>query len=266
MNMRTYIALATSLIAASIATAESTRNTSPEVEVYVQFIEISETASASSGISWQLDDTGIASLVASDMTNSLRSLTQFDSVDLLSAPSVRTQSGKNATIKVVSEYIYATAIDVRTISTTNAESEVIGVAVSPDKFVTRDVGVTLDVTPLFDPERDMIDLKLMAEIVSEPSWTPYSATYNGADGTSKTVDISQPVFHTRQIDETLSIRNNTTVVMGGMITTGKIQIDDRVPILGSIPWLGRLFRDQREVNKKWTLLIAITARTVSETQ
>ena len=264
--MTTYIALVSSLIAASIATAGTSQNTSPEIEVNVQFIEISETASDSLGISWQLDDTGIASLVASDMSNSLRSLTQFDSVDLLSAPKVRTQSGKNATIKVVSEYIYATAIDVRTISTTNGESEVIGVAVSPDKFVTRDVGVTLDVTPLFDPERDMIDLKLMAEIVSEPSWTPYSATYNGADGTSKTIDISQPFFHTRRIDETLSIRNNTTVVMGGMITTGKIQIDDRVPILGSIPWLGRLFRDNHEVNTKWTLLIAITAGTVDNVQ
>jgi type IV pilus assembly protein PilQ len=53
--------------------------------------------------------------------------------------------------------------------------------------------------------------------------------------------------------------------MGGMIATEKKHVEKRVPILGAIPWLGRLFRSSHEVNEKRKIIITITARTVNGT-
>lgn len=266
--MKTYLVLLSSLMAASLSLADNSQEPSPEIDVEVRFIDICQTTSDSPGLSWQLDESWAKStasnLDSSDMTYVLSVLERSGSANLLSAPRIRTQSGTNATIKVVTEYRYATDVDIRRVSMTNGEDIVRGVAVVPGNFETRDVGITLNVTPVFDTKRNMIDLNLMAEVVSEPIWKEYTATYEGADGTKQTVAIPQPFFHTRHINQSLSLYNNTTVVIGGMITTGKTRVEDRVPILGAIPWFGRLFRSSHEINEKRNLLITITARTVDD--
>lgn len=253
------------LVAASIASAAT-----PEIEVHVSFIEIHETTSDAPSLSWQLDESlaesATCNIESQDMAQVISILEQSSNADLLSAPRIRTQSGTNATIKVVTEYQYPTDVDIRRVSVTNGADIVHGIAIVPSGFQTRDVGITLNVKPVFDAQRNMIDLNLMAEVVSEPSWKAYTATYDGIDGTRQTVEIPQPFFPTRHISQTLSLHNNATVVLGGMITTGMETVDDRVPILGSIPWLGRLFRSRHEVHVKRHLLITITAGTVTDTR
>ncbi len=234
----------------------------PEIDIEVRFIEIGETAPAPAGMSWQLDDSGISPLVAGNVTNWLSVLTHSGTADLLSAPRVRTKSGTNATIKVVTEYRYPTGVEVQSVSVTNGTSITRGIAIVPSNFQTRDVGVTLSVTPIFDAKQDMIHLNLMAEVVTEPTWKEFTATYEGTDGTQKTVSIPQPFFHTRQVTPRISLHNGSTVVMGGLITTGTKRIEDRIPVLGAIPWLGRLFRSSKEIAEKRHLLIVVTAKTV----
>lgn len=138
------------------------------------------------------------------------------------------------------------------------------IAVIPSNFETRDVGITLNVTPLFNEKQNTIDLKVMAEIVSEPTWKEYPITYEGMNGTQQTMVFPQPFFHTRQVSQNLSLPNNTTLVMGGLTTTGTKQVEDRVPVLGAIPWLGRLFRSIREINESRNLVITVSARTLGD--
>ncbi len=251
---------------ASFALADNAKDQTTEIEVEVRFIEIRETTPETATFPRQLDGSGTQTLAASDITTMLSSVERSGSVDILAAPRLKTQSGANATIKVVTEYRYPTDVEIRRVAVTNGTDIVHGVAVVPSGFQTRDVGITLNVTPVFDAKRNMIDLELMAELVSEPIWKEYTATYEGADGTKQTVSIAQPFFHTRQVNPTLSMHNNSTVATGGMITTGTKRVDERVPILGSIPWLGRLFRSSHEVQEKRHLLVTIAARTVDDTQ
>ncbi len=74
--------------------------------------------------------------------------------------------------------------------------------------------------------------------------------------------MEQPFFHTRQLRTNLLIYNGATVVMGGMITEVRRDVDDKIPILGDIPLLGRLFRSRYESSEKRNLLIFVTARLV----
>jgi len=235
-----------------------------EVEVEVRFIEIAETTPPPASLLWQLDPSVIQSLSTQDARDLILSLDHSGSADLLSAPRVRTQSGKKATIKVVTEYRYPTDVELRPVSITNGEEIVRTAVMVPSQYETRDVGITLNVTPVIDAQRDMIDLDIMAEVVSEPTWKEYSIVYEATNGVPHTVKMEQPFFHTREIDTTLCIPNNSTVAIGGMVVTFPVRVDDRVPYLGAIPWLGRLFRNSEELHERRHLIITVSAKIVGE--
>ena len=50
--------------------------------------------------------------------------------------------------------------------------------------------------------------------------------------------------------------------MGGLITEMRKAMDDKIPILGDIPFIGRLFRSHAEQTSKRNLLIFVTTRLV----
>ncbi|MBT3194634.1 MAG: hypothetical protein HN341_18975 [Verrucomicrobia bacterium] len=211
-----------------------------------------------------------------EMSVVLHALQQRGHTDLLSAPKITTQSGQQATIKVVTEYIYPTEFETSGIggnsnnnqnngNNNNAQGPV-GAVVTPGSFETREVGVILEVMPEVSPEGQMINLTLSPEVVSEPTWKNFGSSYTSYDPNGNAVtqelNMEQPFFHTRHLRTNLLIYNGATVVMGGMITEVRRDVDDKVPILGDIPLLGRLFRSRYESSEKRNLLIFVTARLV----
>lgn len=257
--MKIACLLLSSLMMANLAVAAT-----PQIEVEICFIEIHKSVVVPDKVSWNLDTSESREFAASDMTNILLKLENSGAANLLSFPKLRTQSGTNATVKVVTECRYPTAFDVCPSSVTNGTNIVRGIAVVPSNFETRDVGTTLNVKPVLDAKRNVIHLELMAELVSEPSWQEYPAIYEGSDGTRRTMALPQPIFHVRRVTQSLSLHNNATVVMSGLISTGTKRVEDRVPLLGAIPWLGRLFRSSRELNERRNLLITVTTRTIGD--
>ena len=194
----------------------------------------------------------------------LHALDQKGSTDLLSAPKVLTQSGAEATIKVVTEYIYPTDFEVTPNQVTglNGQTFVNGGTVEPSEFETREVGVILTVLPEVSPEGQMINLTMTPQVVSDPTWKNYGSTYTDQNGNTQQLNMEQPFFFTRSISTSIAIYNNATVVMGGMITEKHDEVNDRIPILGDIPLIGRLFQSNYESSEKRNLLIFVTARLV----
>jgi len=208
-----------------------------------------------------------------ELTMVLHALQQRGHTDLLSAPKITTQSGQQATIKVVTEYIYPTAFETSGIGGTTTggtlagtDAGTVGAVVTPLDFQTREVGVILEVLPEVSPEGQMINLLLSPEVVSEPTWRNYGSTYTSFDPNGNPIEqqlnMEQPFFHTRQLRTNLLIYNGATVVMGGMITEERYSVDDSIPLLGDIPIFGRLFRSRYDSSEKRNLLIFVTARLV----
>ncbi len=75
--------------------------------------------------------------------------------------------------------------------------------------------------------------------------------------------MEQPFFHVRSIDSKVSITPGSTVVMGGLITEARKAMDDKVPFLGDLPFIGRLFRSHAEKTTKRNLLIFVTGRLIT---
>ncbi len=233
-----------------------------------------------------------------DLSMVLHMLSQRSDTDLLSAPKVVTKSGQEATIKVVTIYRFPQDYDVTIQSTSSGSSGgyygnsggssgKILPMVEPQNFETQEVGVILTVTPDLSPE-GLINLQLTPKIVSEPEWRDYgmkvpmdavmgdtSIVTSSLDGvqnlaTSKSADdiqwfsvpMEQPFFKERSIDTHVTLYNGATIVMGGLITEERRSMEDKIPFLGDIPFIGRIFRSRSEWSNKRNLLIFVTARLV----
>ena len=89
-----------------------------------------------------------------------------------------------------------------------------------------------------------------------------SLSASGDNITYYDAPMEQPFFHVRSIESSVSIYPGATIVMGGLITEARTAMDDKIPILGDIPYIGRLFRSHAEKTTKRNLLIFITSRLV----
>ena len=76
------------------------------------------------------------------------------------------------------------------------------------------------------------------------------------------VPMEQPFFHVRSINSKVSVYPGATIVMGGLITEARKAMDDKIPFLGDIPFIGRFFRSHSEFTSKRNLLIFVTTRLV----
>ena len=72
-----------------------------------------------------------------------------------------------------------------------------------------------------------------------------------------------PTISRREVSTTVTVRDNKTIVIAGLTRTDNTKIVQKVPLLGSIPLLGFLFRQRIDTEKKTNLLIFVTPRIIN---
>jgi general secretion pathway protein D len=75
--------------------------------------------------------------------------------------------------------------------------------------------------------------------------------------------INQPIFSTRKVTTSVSVFDGQTVVLGGLIREDVQKVEDKVPLLGDIPLIGRLFRSSIDQHLKRNLVIFVSARLIN---
>ncbi|MGD9302342.1 MAG: type II secretion system protein GspD, partial [Desulfobacterales bacterium] len=73
---------------------------------------------------------------------------------------------------------------------------------------------------------------------------------------------TQPVTLKRTVDTTVIVRDNQTIVIGGLIDDTTTINESKVPVLGDVPILGWLFRDRSETKQKTNLYVFLTPRVI----
>ena len=209
-----------------------------------------------------------------DVNFALRALSRKTGSDLMSAPKVTVLSGKRASITVAQELRYPESYgDIESqVSSggggtgSSGGSSISITAGTPQDFVTRNVGVEMSVTPNVEND-DTISLILEPRVTEFEGFVEYGgpSVALGTDGTVVTVPAGfyQPIFSTREISTEVTIYDGATVVMGGLTRDEVKTVTDKVPILGDLPGVGRLFRSEGETRQKRNLLIFVTANLVS---
>lgn len=210
-----------------------------------------------------------------DMNAVIRALAQKQGTDLLSAPRVTVLSGHPATITVAQEMRYPQSygeIQSQVGSTAGGASGGSGsagvtiTAGTPQEFATRNVGVELTCTPTVEEDGYSISLDLNPKVTEFEGFVEYGGPSLAISaGTSVTVPpgFYQPIFSVREVATKVTIWDGATLMMGGLTREEVKKVDDKVPILGSIPLLGRLFHSKGESTQKRNLLIFVTAHLVN---
>lgn len=154
--------------------------------------------------------------------------------NIISAPSIVTTDNEEASLNVGQEVPFVTGSFTQPGTGTGA--------INPFQTIQREnVGVKLTITPQIN-EGDSMLLKISQEI---------SSIASSAEGA---VDL---VTNERTIDTTVIVKDGEVLVLGGLLEDTLRESNQRVPVLGSIPLLGALFRSQRTDAVKTNLMVFI---------
>ncbi len=207
-----------------------------------------------------------------DVNAIIRALSQKSGTELLSAPKLTVLSGNPATITVAQELRYPQSygqIQSQVGTGSNAGGGSAGVSITsgtPQEFTTRNVGVELRVTPTVEEDNYSVSLDLNPRVTEFEGFVEYggpSIAISG--GTTVTVPpgFYQPIFAVREVTTKVTIWDGATLVMGGLTREDVKKVNDKVPLFGSLPLVGKLFRSHGESSQKRNLLIFVTANLVN---
>ncbi|HWA86600.1 MAG TPA: secretin N-terminal domain-containing protein, partial [Opitutus sp.] len=116
-------------------------------------------------------------------------------------------------------------------------------------FEYKDIGINLKVTPQVNA-RGFIKLTIAPEVSQKNG----VATFGPAE---------IPIIGTRKATTQVSIKDGYTMGIGGLLTSNAQDGSSKVPLLGSIPLLGKLFSSKSKNVSSTNLLIFITAKSIS---
>ncbi len=107
-------------------------------------------------------------------------------------------------------------------------------------------------------DRETLDLKLDIKPHISPDGTVLLEIDHTAKDLGETNGELGPTWNTRELKTQVVVRDQQTVVIGGLISTKEYVSRSQVPILGDIPVIGTLFRHTTKQKRKANLLILLT--------
>ena len=183
---------------------------------------------------------GSSSLSVPAFGIALNALQSNSAVNILSTPNILTMDNEEASIVVGRNIPFPVST-----GRDNNNNPIIS-------YQREDVAITLKVTPQIN-ESDYVTLTVFQEVQE-------------VEEDSQGLDVATAGFITskRSADTTVVVRDNQTVVIGGLIGATDTEVETKIPILGDIPIFGKLFRGKRVSSRKSNMLIFLTPHVIDD--
>lgn len=179
------------------------------------------------GADFNLKGTSFAAILTALETNG--------ETNILSTPSLMTLDNNEATIVVGQEVPFVTG----SYTSTGTGSSNVG---NPFQTINREnVGITLTVTPHVN-KGDHITLKILQEV-------------SGLSGSTSELSTADVVTNQRRIETTVITGSGETIILGGLIQDNVQENISKVPVLGDLPVIGRLFQTSSTTVVKTNLMV-----------
>ena len=208
----------------------------------------------------------------------IRALESRDGTEVMSAPRLVTLSGRQAQIQSAVLRNIATDADVSAseVSSTSGTSISGGTSatvqamgmIQPESAAVA-TGPTLDVIPYVSADGYSVQMTLIPSVVNFLGYgnpdVPAAAEFENALK-AQAGNLSSPVplprFMVRQVTTSVIVWDGQTVMLGGLVSEEVSRVREKVPVLGDIPLLGRLFRSESNSSAKKNLIIFVTPQII----
>lgn len=216
-----------------------------------------------------------------------------DRMEQLSTPKVVVKNGETAVIKMVKSMYFPDSWE--TPDTEIDDGDVAMETSYPEFSEPDEVGIQFTVTPTVSSNKYTVQLDLEPSITDLTGWTDYSYDMvirrtalldedlteevsennnNNNNGNSNTaaqtqsrdlfrVNIKMPEIAKRELITKLKCFDAQTMMVGGMVLDRQVNMEDRYPILGDLPIVGRFFTKTANTSARSNLLISVSPRLIS---
>lgn len=243
--------------------ASAERNLQRQVILEARIVEVELSDQFEQGVNWDAITTRLGGgtttfgLGGSDIANAfstsfttnsfsgvLQLLQTQGNVQVLSSPRVTATNNQKAVIKIGEDEYFVTDVSTTTITGT-ATTSTPNVQLTP--FFS---GIALDVTPQIGEDGDVI-------LHVHPSVTETVEQQKRIVLNEEELVLPLARSNIRETDTIIRARNGEVVVIGGLMQNSYTDTQSQVPLLGDIPWLGALFRQQTRTEQKVELVIML---------
>jgi len=162
-------------------------------------------------------------------------------VKILSAPSLMVLDNRTATLQVGDQVPVVTQSSV---SVTDPDAPIV------NSVSLRDTGIILSVTPRVN-DSGLVILEIDQEV------SDVVATQSSG--------IDSPTIQQRRISTSVSVRDGQSVALGGLMRERLSDTETKIPLLGDVPFLGKLFSTTTTESTRTELLVMITPRVIRST-
>lgn len=143
---------------------------------------------------------------------------------------------------------------------------------TPTAFETRELGFVFEIEPTISEDRNYIELRLNPTYSQFDGFIDYGSPINtfASDpitGLPITIPVTrnsilQPVFSTIRLNTSVTLADGATMVVGGLHQARIEKVEDKVPVLGDLPFVGRFFQSNGYKPTKRAMIMFVNAKLV----
>lgn len=193
-----------------------------------------------------------------------------------------------AKIEVIRRFIYPTAYDAPEIGSNsnnynnnnnNNDNYSSGMPIAspanPSEWGVEEVGIVMRFR--VDPELENSDIikfnHFEIKVVNFEGFVNYGSPITAGVTTKTQIEhitltenrIDMPIFSRRYVNSNPCIYDGHTIAIGGMIEDTVQKVEDKVPVFGDLPLIGRFFRSNAESHVRKNLMVFVTAEKIDPT-
>ena len=208
--------------------------------------------------------TPFGSDVPLNLSLTINALSQNTRTEVISAPKIVTNSGVRAEATLTKSHYFPDSWSDLEVDTETADNEVTYEIKrpTPEFGDEQQIGISLRVTPTVT-ETGTINLDLDFEVTGTNGNDEFTFVLSGVvngRSVSHSFTVWKPVITERTIKTNIDVYDGQTVVVGSSTDNRTLTRTDKIPFLGELPLIGRLFQSQSEKSERKNMLVFVTAR------
>jgi general secretion pathway protein D len=212
-----------------------------------------ETAAASSAFFQALVEKGSGATSVQDLLSiQIAALVAKGSAEVLSRPSVIALNNRPAIIEVTEQKQFPIR------STSQYGTSTTNILYSFEEVTP---GILLQIRPRVSDQKNEVSMEIDVQVKAL-----VSANDGEAKNDSAVVIATKPGSSTRRVHTFAIVPNKTPIIIGGLVSRDTEDVTNKIPFLGSIPYLGKLFGAESSKREKKEVIVVITPHIIRDTK